>query len=227
MSEGHEPAWKRAGLVKQEKGKVESYNPLESGLKRTADPSKALGPKKPPKRPKLPKSQRPPPPERDQLAYLRAFHESRETWKFSKQKQNWILRNIFEIDAKYDEALMAYLAGLQGGSRDRVCDLARQKAQRWNEFMSAKDADSDEGSAGQSESEGESASEKEPKPEAQPDAQPAGEAPPAKQPRPVRKTQQQRIEEARNAPPTEAQARRAKAIVELLSNETVSLEYLD
>ncbi len=88
--------------------------------------------KKAPKRKKLPKNKRPAPPEKDQLAYLRTFYKDKEHWKFSKQKQNWLLRNIRQIPEKYDDYLKAYLSTMKGGSRDRLIQEMKEVVEKWN-----------------------------------------------------------------------------------------------
>lgn len=127
-----EPAWKRAGL-KRASTATETYDPLAAGLKRSAD----RGPIKPPKRIKQPKSERSPGPVPDQLVYLRQYSENREEWKFSKQKQNWILKNLFDISSDYNDAIIKYVEGIQGGSRTRVLEAAEKIVDNWNEFMTA------------------------------------------------------------------------------------------
>lgn len=143
----HVPAWKRIGLkVKQdlEEDPLAITTHLDSG-KVTAKQTKQLnkkkraaqigdgdGTKKPPKRQKLPKSERPPPPEKDQLVYLKTYSTDRENWKFSKQKQNWILKHIKVIEDKYEEYLINYLAGLQGGSKDRLIESLKKVEESWN-----------------------------------------------------------------------------------------------
>ena len=136
-----EPAWKRIGLkVTQESDPLALTTHLESA-KATKNEKKAItkqikrkapeGTKKPPKRVKLPKLERKRP-EPDQLAYLRQFKEDKLLWKFSKQKQNWILKNLETIPATYDEALYEYLEGIQGQLRDRLVEQLKEVTTQWN-----------------------------------------------------------------------------------------------
>lgn len=136
-----EPAWKRIGLkVTQESDPLALTTHLESA-NATKNEKKAItkqikrkapeGTKKPPKRVKLPKLERKRP-EPDQLAYLRQFKEDKLLWKFSKQKQNWILKNLETIPATYDEALYEYLEGIQGQLRDRLVEQLREVTTQWN-----------------------------------------------------------------------------------------------
>ena len=66
------------------------------------------------------------------LGYMLEYHKSRETWKFQKAKQNWILRNAFdvaEVEATKENcaALKAYVAGLQGQeARNRLLEEAKK-----------------------------------------------------------------------------------------------------
>jgi hypothetical protein len=61
------------------------------------------------------------------LAYLRQYHEDRANWKFNKNHQNHILKNLFDIDAvplEYAPSVYEYIKGLQGGVRTRLRDAA-------------------------------------------------------------------------------------------------------
>lgn len=66
------------------------------------------------------------------LSYMLEYHKSRETWKFQKAKQNWILRNAFDVTEiegtkENDAALKAYVAGLQGQeARNRMLGEAKK-----------------------------------------------------------------------------------------------------
>lgn len=152
------PAWKRAGLsVQQTKPEEEEENDLletrridtadltKNQLKKVSNKRKlqeALGSsttknddganKKPPKRIKLPKNERKPPPVKDQLTYLKQFVHDKPNWKFNKLKQNWILKNLKHIPNDYELELISYLATLQGGSRDRLVDELKQVIAKWN-----------------------------------------------------------------------------------------------
>lgn len=142
-----EPAWKRVGLrVKQDveaeplgitehldgdvlTNKLAKKLNKKRHLKETSAKNKQ---KKPPKRQKVAKAERGPPPEKDQLAYLRQYAGDRENWKFSKQKQNWVLKNIEQIPAEYEDALVAYIEGIQGGARARLEGEFRAVVEKWN-----------------------------------------------------------------------------------------------
>jgi hypothetical protein len=145
----HIPAWKRIGLqVKKELDNdplaltthISTDNITTKQIKKIEKQKRKLtehkdnSTKKPPKRVKLPKADRPPPPEPDQLVYLKQFSNDRENWKFSKQKQNWIIKNIRTIPASYDSALNLYLDGLQGSSRLRLIETLKSICSRWNEL---------------------------------------------------------------------------------------------
>lgn len=140
------PAWKRLGLqVKDEvtedplgttthleHDNVTNKIAKKLNKKRKQDEDKNTKTKKPPKRVKLPKSERAPPPEKDQLAYLRQYTDEREKWKFSKQKQNWILKNIEEIPQSYEKSLVVYVEGMQGGARERLVIDLKKVVEEWN-----------------------------------------------------------------------------------------------
>jgi hypothetical protein len=75
------------------------------------------------------------------LDYLRQYAESRDTWKFNKNHQTYLLRNAFNtetIPADYSDLLYIYIAGLQGGVRKRLRD----------EALAVKVKDIDDGVAG-------------------------------------------------------------------------------
>lgn len=114
------PAWKRLGLELKPTDEALAPQTLTDANEKIAKKRPAAREKKPPKRVKLPKLERKPAPEKDQLAYLRQFHNDRAAWKFSKQKQNWILRNLAAIPSDYEEALVEYVKSIQGGARRRV-----------------------------------------------------------------------------------------------------------
>ncbi|RCK64322.1 hypothetical protein Cantr_00448 [Candida viswanathii] len=142
------PAWKRAGLSVKAQQEAEdaslSTRRIESddlstkqikkisNKRKLQDDDKHKTNKKPPKRVKLPKSERAPPPVKDQLTYIKQFHEDKANWKFNKLKQNWILKNIKDIPADYEEALVSYLGTLQGGSRDRLVPELKEVITKWN-----------------------------------------------------------------------------------------------
>jgi hypothetical protein len=140
------PAWKKIGLKVKEtqdsdplaitahldSAKV-SKKQVKQINKRKLDTSDAdKKQKKPAKRVKLPKSERPPPPEKDQLVYLKTYSTDKENWKFSKQKQNWILKHIKVIEDQYEDYLVSYLEGLQGGGRDRLVERLKKVVESWN-----------------------------------------------------------------------------------------------
>lgn len=152
----HIPAWKRVGLQVQKNTEEENvFTPvhLEEGklthkqkkklVNRNRDESQEKDkstPRKPPKRLKKPKSERGPPPEKDQLAYLRQFEHDRANWKFSKQKQNWILKNIRYIPVPYENSLKVYISSVQGGSRERLIDDLVDVIDKWNKKIEEMDA---------------------------------------------------------------------------------------
>ena len=62
------------------------------------------------------------------LEYLSQFHTDRASWKFNKAQQISLLKNIFDVShipRDYNEALKAYIIGLQGdGARNRLREAA-------------------------------------------------------------------------------------------------------
>lgn len=138
------PAWKKLGLSVKKDVVSDDLNTTEhleqqvvtkkvaKKLGRTSSEVNQNKEKKPPKRQKLPKAERKAPPEKDQLAYLKQFHEDKDNWKFSKQKQNWLLKNIEQIPAKYNVALRNYVDSIQGGARQRLEEQLREVVDEWN-----------------------------------------------------------------------------------------------
>lgn len=150
----HVPAWKKLGLKVKEDlqedplaltAHLDNAHVTNKQAKKLNKQKRKLeetpsGDKKPPKRVKVPKTERPPPPEKDQLAYLRQYSEDKANWKFSKQKQNWILKNLQEIPTKYESALEDYLEGLQGSSRTRLVDDLKQVVEKYNQAFEKAEA---------------------------------------------------------------------------------------
>lgn len=209
------PAWKRLGL----KVKAAEDNPIaiahiESGIV-TNKQAKILNKQKrkaakeegyTPKRAKVPKSERGPPPEKDQLAYLRQYHLDRDAWKFSKQKQNWILRHIRDIPRDYEDALAAYLEGIQGGSRDRVVEDLHKVVAKWNDLLAV------------AESKVMAELEKRRRAKDMPSAEVATEP---------KETPEKETPETEEASVDEAYARRCQSLIRALTDELVTLRGLD
>ena len=64
------------------------------------------------------------------LDYLNSYHNSRQTWKFNKSKQNQLLKHAFEIakiPPEYDTALKTYIMGLEStAARARLREKAHE-----------------------------------------------------------------------------------------------------
>ena len=62
------------------------------------------------------------------VEYLHQFHHDKDNWKFNKSKENHLLKSIwsiFRVPASYTDALISYIAGLQGaGARTRLVEGA-------------------------------------------------------------------------------------------------------
>lgn len=140
MSE-HVPAWKKAGLAVET---VTEDATTPSSNKRTA--SSAEKDKKPPKRQKLPKDKRAPPPESDHLVYIKTFVDDKPNWKFNTVSQQWILKNLFteQVPVEYDDYVIKYVGTIKGGARDRVTDSAKEIISNNNEYVQWLNADDEE-----------------------------------------------------------------------------------
>jgi len=70
--------------------------------------------------------------ERPQLVYLQTYHDTPESWKFNKNHQIQLLKdvfNLYRIPSSYNDALSSYIKGLQGAAaRERLGVLARSIA---------------------------------------------------------------------------------------------------
>jgi hypothetical protein len=57
-------------------------------------------------------------------AYLAAWRDDRDSWKFNKSLQVWLLRYVFDRKllpkSLFQDFALAYLASLQGGARERM-----------------------------------------------------------------------------------------------------------
>ncbi|KAK3678995.1 hypothetical protein LTR78_001448 [Recurvomyces mirabilis] len=64
------------------------------------------------------------------VRYLEQYYTDKDHWKFNKNKQKDVLKNIFNIHripAKHNEAIFAYVSGLQGAAaQQRVLDEAEE-----------------------------------------------------------------------------------------------------
>ena len=61
-----------------------------------------------------------------------------EVWKFSKQKQNWLLKHFFnveEIPLAYDDLLVSYFQDLKGGSRTDLLKKCLSQVHSWNSYV--------------------------------------------------------------------------------------------
>ncbi|SJM87238.1 uncharacterized protein ZBIST_3427 [Zygosaccharomyces bailii] len=62
-----------------------------------------------------------------------------DVWKFSKQKQNWLIKHFFNIEqlpVEYDDLLLSYFKELKSPSiKDRVAAACMQNVKQWNEYI--------------------------------------------------------------------------------------------
>lgn len=70
----------------------------------------------------------------DYVRYLEQFHKDKTNWKFNKNKQKELLKhllNVWRIPSEHDEALVAYIGGLQGANaQQRVLEEAEAVLKR-------------------------------------------------------------------------------------------------
>ena len=74
------------------------------------------------------------------LSYLTEFHTSPTTWKFCKNHQTYLLKNLFSLDkipCSYNPALKAYLTGLKGlSARQSIRKTALEMREKDEMFLS-------------------------------------------------------------------------------------------
>jgi hypothetical protein len=61
------------------------------------------------------------------LNYLVVWKQSKDTWKFQKSKQIWLLKNMYSVDAipsKHFKIMKKYVKSLQGQVRERILEEA-------------------------------------------------------------------------------------------------------
>ncbi|CAI4037597.1 hypothetical protein SMKI_03G0720 [Saccharomyces mikatae IFO 1815] len=66
-----------------------------------------------------------------------------EVWKFSKQKQNWLIKHFFNLDeipSIYNDLLLLYFKDLQGKSKDELISKCQDKLKQWNDYAEDQEA---------------------------------------------------------------------------------------
>lgn len=61
-----------------------------------------------------------------------------EVWKFSKQKQNWLIKHFFNLDeipSVYNDLLLLYFRDLQGKSKEELISKCKGKLKQWNDYV--------------------------------------------------------------------------------------------
>lgn len=62
-----------------------------------------------------------------------------DVWKFSKQKQNWLIKHFFnirELPLEYDELVMQYFKDLKGEAlKQSIAEKCRAKIEEWNKYV--------------------------------------------------------------------------------------------
>ena len=63
------------------------------------------------------------------IEYLREWFSNRETWKFKKNRQTWLLKHVFDpkmLGVKDFKLFLAYMQDMQGRCRDELLEKARR-----------------------------------------------------------------------------------------------------
>lgn len=100
---------------------------VEEEKKSDEDKSEKKDSKKPPKKAKKPKKSKLEIEEmkkdnkqEEALAYVRLFVNDRDSWKFKKVQQIWLLSNLYEIPEDEFDNVLEYLKDLQGSAREVI-----------------------------------------------------------------------------------------------------------
>lgn len=72
-----------------------------------------------------------------------ASSEVVDVWKFSKQKQNWLIKHFFNVEqlpVEYDELLFSYFKELRSPAiKDRVAAACKENVKQWNDYVEKQD----------------------------------------------------------------------------------------
>lgn len=128
------PAMKKPEKRKAEDdGNKEEKEKDESTEKEKTDAGKVEN-KKPPKRAKKVKkskveieAEKKDNKQEEALAYVRLFVNDRDSWKFKKVQQIWLLSNLYEIPEDEFDNVLEYLKDLQGSAREKTKKEAEEK----------------------------------------------------------------------------------------------------
>lgn len=62
-----------------------------------------------------------------------------DVWKFSKQKQNWLIKHFFDVEelpVAYDDLVILYFKDLRGeGLKQSISEKCREKIKEWNDYV--------------------------------------------------------------------------------------------
>lgn len=61
-----------------------------------------------------------------------------DVWKFSKQKQNWLLKHFHSLDEipiQYDTLLVQYFKDMKGRSKVELAKTCNEKLEAWNKYL--------------------------------------------------------------------------------------------
>ncbi|KAL3234295.1 hypothetical protein RNJ44_03057 [Nakaseomyces bracarensis] len=61
-----------------------------------------------------------------------------DVWKFSKQKQNWLLKHFHSVDEipiQYDTLLVQYFKDMKGRSKAELAKTCNEKLESWNQYL--------------------------------------------------------------------------------------------
>jgi len=73
------------------------------------------------------------------LRYLKTWNEDRNSWKFEKCRQIWLLNNAYDelkVSEEVFPTLLSYMASIKGGMRQGTKDIAQQRVEKgikWEE----------------------------------------------------------------------------------------------
>jgi len=76
------------------------------------------------------------------LKYLKTWSEDRDSWKFEKCRQIWLLHNAYDelkVSDKLFPSLLCYIQSVKGAMRDKTLTTAQEKlekSEKWEKLLS-------------------------------------------------------------------------------------------
>jgi len=81
------------------------------------------------------------------LRYLKTWEEDRDSWKFEKCRQIWLLHNAYDdskVPGDIFPSLLNYMESIKGGMRQGAIDIAKQKVEKGKKWEEQSEGKSEE-----------------------------------------------------------------------------------